>query len=71
MGTAFPHFFHVLFQSEFEAVLKSVVFWERSHTFFVSTTSLIAGRTKHLRRLHAACEPRFEAWFMLCVKKHE
>jgi len=41
-----------------EAVLKQVVLWEHSHTFFASTTSLIAGRTKHLRGPHAACDRR-------------
>jgi len=40
VGTAFPHLFHVLFQSEFEAVSKEAIFWVRCHTFFVSTTSL-------------------------------
>jgi len=35
------HLFHILFWNEFEAVLKWLVFWVRSHTFFVSTISLV------------------------------
>ena len=41
VGAAFPHLFHVLLEIELEAVSKRLVFWVCSHTFFVSTTSLI------------------------------
>jgi len=41
VGTVFQHLFHVLLQNEFEAVLECLVLWVRSHTSFVSTTSLL------------------------------
>jgi len=45
VGTAFPHLFRVLLWNCFEAVLKLLFFWMRSHTFFVSTTSLVSTET--------------------------
>jgi len=47
-GTAFQHF-HVLLQNKFEAVLKWLYFLMRSHSFFVSTTSLVilASKSSH------------------------
>jgi len=41
VGTAFPHLIHVLLWNEWDAVSKWLFFWMRSHTFFVSTTSLL------------------------------
>ena len=46
VGTAFRHLFHVLLLNEFEAALKWLVFWVRSHTFFISTTSLLLTLTR-------------------------
>jgi len=45
VGMAFPHHFAVLLKNEFEAVSKWLVFWVRSHTFFVNTTSLGANNS--------------------------
>jgi len=33
VGAVLPHLFHVLLQNEFEAVLKWLMFWERSTPF--------------------------------------
>ena len=41
VGTVLPHLFRVLLWNVFEAVSKSLFFWLRSYTFFVSTTSLV------------------------------
>jgi len=56
VGTVFPNLFQVLLKNEFEAILKWLVFRVRSHTFFVSTTSLslrhhYVGNSKLLVRL--------------------
>ena len=38
---AFPQLFPILLENEFEVVLKLLFVCMRSHTFFISTTSLV------------------------------
>ena len=51
VATTFPHLFHVLLWNALEAVLKRLMFWVRSHIFFVSTTFLLTITS----RLHHWC----------------
>jgi len=42
VGTTFPHLFPYLLYNELKSVLKWPFFWIRSHTSFVSNTSLVS-----------------------------